>query len=175
MLASFVSGFSAPFMAAAVVFAAMAAFWDLRTSRIPNWLTFPAIVLGVAANAAKSGLPGLWEGMVGTLVGAGLFIIPFVLGGMGAGDVKMLAAVGAIAGPQAAFRTFLYGAIVGGVMATALVLGKAYLFRGRAPGQAEGRRAEGTSGRPRLSEGLKQSFPYGLAVFVGTLLAYMLR
>ena len=150
----------APFMAAAVVFAAMAAFWDLRTRRIPNWLTLPAIVLGVAANAAKSGVPGLWTGLTGTLVGAGLFIIPFAMGGMGAGDVKMLAAVGAIAGPQAAFRTFLYGAIVGGVMAAALVLGKAYLLRGRTQG---------------LSAGLKQSFPYGLAVFVGTLLTYVLR
>ena len=159
---------SVPFMAVAVTFAAVAAFWDLRTKRIPNWLTVPAIVLGVAANAVKSGLAGLWAGLLGMLVGAGLFIIPFAMGGMGAGDVKMLAAVGAIAGPEAAFRSFLYGAMAGGLMAAAFLVGRAYLFRGRL-------RADGGTRGPGVTVGLKQRFPYGLAVFAGTVIAYMLR
>jgi len=155
--------------AVAVVWAAVAAFWDLRTKRIPNWLTLPAILLGLAVNAVLSGAAGLWASFLGTAVGAALLLVPFAMGGMGAGDVKMLAAVGAIAGPRVVFHSFLYGAIAGGLVAAALLAGRFYLFRGR-PARGAGSAAR-AGARGRFTE----TFPYGIAIFAGTVVTYVLR
>jgi prepilin peptidase CpaA len=119
--------------------------------------------LGLLANTAVSGAAGLWAGVLGVAAGAALLVVPFAMGGMGAGDVKMLAAVGAIAGPQVAFNSFLYGAIAGGLVAAVLLAGRCYLFRGRTT-PAAGAKAK-----------VRETFPYGVAIFAGTVFAYVLR
>lgn len=89
---------------------------DLRRRRIPNWLTASAFVFGVLAGFWLGGL----EGGATALAGAGLgflMLIPFyAIRAMGAGDVKLLAALGAILGPQNLITAAVYGAMVGGVM-----------------------------------------------------------
>jgi prepilin peptidase CpaA len=72
---------------------------DLRERRIYNKIVFPAVAAGIILNTAQFGLPGLRTSITGLLIGVMLFIVPFALGGLGAGDVKLLGAVGALKGP----------------------------------------------------------------------------
>ena len=104
-------------LTAVVALGALASVGDLRTRRIPNVLTFGAAALGIAFQALTGGLPGAGLGLVGWLAGAALFFPFFALGGMGAGDVKLLAAFGAWLGPAGALWTALYGALAGGALA----------------------------------------------------------
>ena len=95
---------------------------DLRTRRIPNALTFGGALAGLVANLLAYQLDGIRWSLIGWLVGVLLLAIPFALRGTGAGDVKLLAAVGAWAGPWFAVYTLVFGAIAGGVVALGLLL-----------------------------------------------------
>ena len=83
------------FYIGAGIIATVALFTDTRRGRIPNWLTFPALGLGVALHSFVGGGDGLLFAAEGAALGLGLFLVPFLIGGMGAGDVKLLAALGA--------------------------------------------------------------------------------
>jgi prepilin peptidase CpaA len=90
---------------------------DLRWRKIPNCLTLPAIVLGLVLNFLDNSWTGLFFSFLGFSVGLGLFFLPFALGGMGAGDVKFLSAIGAFLGAKAVFNVFLYACLAGGIIA----------------------------------------------------------
>ena len=98
-----------------IVIVAAAAVIDFRTRRIPNWLTFPSLALALALQFALHGGAGLVQGLLGVLVGAGLFLLPFLLGGMGAGDVKLMGVAGAFLGPAGALWAVLFTGVAGGV------------------------------------------------------------
>src|SRR5450631_39042 len=76
----------------------VAALWDIRTRRIPNWLTLSGVLLGVALNTFLFEINGLWFSLKGLSVAFGVYFILCLLRAMGAGDVKLMAAVGAAAG-----------------------------------------------------------------------------
>jgi prepilin peptidase CpaA len=99
-----------------------AAVYDVRYRKIPNWLTMSGIALGFAINFAI-GPPegGVLFALKGFAAGFGLYLGLYVLRAMGAGDVKLMGAVGALVGPERWFGIFLVTAIVGGVMALLLV------------------------------------------------------
>jgi prepilin peptidase CpaA len=115
------------FQEMAVALAIVAAAWDLRTRRIPNVLTFGAALVAVLLHGYLEGLNGLSLALAGWVVGLALFLPFFALGGLGAGDVKLLAAVGACLGPLAAVWVALYTSIAGGVMALAVASYSGYL------------------------------------------------
>jgi len=98
----------------------------LKARRVPNALTFGAAFLGLAMHAVLTGWFGLAFALSGWAVGLLLFFPVFALGGMGAGDVKLLAAFGAWLGPWGALWTALYGALAGGLMALVVVLARGY-------------------------------------------------
>ena len=93
------------------------AWGDLRTRRIPNYLTLGTAVAGLAFNCIAQGLPGLVNGILGMLLGFACLFLPYLWGGMGAGDVKALAALGAWLGPKLTVFLFCYMGIAGGVLA----------------------------------------------------------
>ena len=95
----------------------MACAYDLRTRRIPNGLTLGAAALALAFHAIDGGLGGVGTSVAGWLVGGALLVPLFWLGGMGGGDVKLLAALGAWVGPGEVFWVALCSAIAGGVLA----------------------------------------------------------
>lgn len=97
-------------------------YTDIKGRRIYNKALIPFLAAGFAANLLAGGWPGLLESSKGLLVGLGLLLIPFAMGGIGGGDVKLLAVIGAIKGPSFALSTFLAGAMAGGVMALALLI-----------------------------------------------------
>src|SRR5215470_4328671 len=73
---------------------------DVRERRIPNALSAPAIVLGIVINGLLFGSSGMIAGLAGFGLALAILIVPFALGGIGAGDVKMMGAVGALLGPR---------------------------------------------------------------------------
>jgi prepilin peptidase CpaA len=93
------------------------AWGDLKTRRIPNYLTLATALGGLAYNAMSHGLHGLTDGILGMLLGFAFLILPYILGGMGAGDVKALAALGAWLGPRLTLYLFCYMGLAGGVIA----------------------------------------------------------
>ncbi len=108
----------------AVAFAVTAGITDLRSRRIPNWLTIPGLLVGIAANAAISG----WSGVKTSLLGAGLgllLLLPFVvIHSLGAGDWKLAGALGAFVGPGVLVDLLIVSVFVAGIMALALVIYK---------------------------------------------------
>jgi len=94
---------------------------DVRSHRIPNWLTLPAIITGLGVNLISAGAGGFLFAMEGLLLGTGLFIVLYIMGGMGAGDVKLMGAVGSMLGPQMVLLAALYTAISGGIYALAVI------------------------------------------------------
>lgn len=94
---------------------------DYRTRRVPNWLTFSGVAAGIAVNAFLYALPGLWISLKGLGLALLIYFPLFALRGMGAGDVKLMAAVGAIAGPANWLGILILTAVFGGIAAIALV------------------------------------------------------
>jgi prepilin peptidase CpaA len=100
----------------------VAAVYDIRYRRIPNWLSLGGVLLGVALNAfLYQGWPGLRLSLQGLGMGFGVYFLLYMLRAMGAGDVKLMGAVGAIVGWRDWFGTFLITAIIGGMIALILV------------------------------------------------------
>jgi prepilin peptidase CpaA len=110
-----------------LVIAGLACVSDLRTRRIPNVLTFGAAVAGVLFHLATSGMDGGLASAGGWIVGIALLLVPFVLGSMGAGDVKLLGALGAWLGPADTVWLGLYTCVAGGVIALVVAAGHGYL------------------------------------------------
>jgi prepilin peptidase CpaA len=106
------------------VFAAVAGFTDWRWRRIPNWLTVPGLIVGIATNAAAQG----WIGVKASLLGAGLglaLLLPLVLvRSLGAGDWKLTGALGAFFGPQRLIAVLLGTILVAGIMAIIQIIVK---------------------------------------------------
>jgi prepilin peptidase CpaA len=144
---------------------------DLRSSRIPNWLTFSAMSFGALAHSYMGGFPGALFSFCGLGTGLGLFLLIYMSGNMGAGDVKLMAAVGAMVGP--------YGALLSGLLA--IMVGGAYAFGAMVyewglvtTGQKLALAMHMTllRGGKAWSENLQLPFRlrYGLAIAAGTLL-----
>jgi prepilin peptidase CpaA len=114
-----------------------AAVYDARYRRIPNWLTVLGVAIGLTLNAYQYGaLPsatirGSWQGLVfsvtGLLVGFGVYLMLYLLRAMGAGDVKLMAAIGSIVGWQNWFGIFLITAVTGGVLSIVVSIAKGRL------------------------------------------------
>src|SRR6202044_4039446 len=112
-----------------MVVAGMASVSDIRTARIPNFLTFGATAVALVYLAASNGWSGVAGAGEGWIVGVLLFSPFFALGGLGAGDVKLLGAIGAWLGPRETLWVALYASMAGGVMALIVALATGYLKR----------------------------------------------
>ncbi|MDB5295350.1 MAG: Type prepilin peptidase TadV/CpaA [Phycisphaerales bacterium] len=110
-------------LAALLVWAAVA---DARTRRIRNWLTLSLAATGFAQSWFAAGTVGPGGSVLGLLAGGGLLIVPFALGALGGGDVKLLAGIGAWLGPVLVFQVFLAESVIGLgiVLAQATAAGK---------------------------------------------------
>ena len=100
----------------------LAAVFDIRTHRIPNKLNLLILILGLSLQTWFLGLDGLTSGLLGLAVGLGMFIPFYLLGGFGAGDVKLMAVVGTFLGPQDTFLAAALTLFVGAVMGLLLLL-----------------------------------------------------
>jgi len=100
-----------------------AAVYDVRYRRIPNWISVSGTLTGIALNSfLYEGAPGLIFALKGLALGFGVYFVLYILHAMGAGDVKLMAATGALVGWQDWFGIFLITAVIGGIMAMMLML-----------------------------------------------------
>lgn len=150
---------------------------DLRSRRIPNWLTFPAMLLALCLHGATQGWDGFLFSLSGLGLGLGVMLIPFVFGVMGAGDVKLMAAAGAFLGAAGVLKAFLFTSIAGGAYALIVLAIKPSLLVATlrnirdtfgvfmATKQFSYTPAEGYGRLPKLA--------YGAAIAVGTVLSIL--
>jgi prepilin peptidase CpaA len=108
----------------------IAAIIDLRTQKIPNLLTYPAMIFALSYHSTINGFEGLIFSGSGLLIGILLLIIPFFMGGMGAGDAKLLGAVGSFLGAKATFGAFIFVALAGGIYSLVIILIRRDSFKG---------------------------------------------
>ncbi|MCA1988463.1 MAG: A24 family peptidase [Desulfarculus sp.] len=112
--------FTAPEIVLAALLSISAAT-DLWRGLIYNWVSLPAALLGLGLGWWAGGPWGLLLAGAGLVVGGAIFLPPYLLGAMGGGDVKLMAAVGSLAGPVFALKTAAYGCLLGGLWALALM------------------------------------------------------
>jgi prepilin peptidase CpaA len=143
----------------------VATITDLRSRRIPNWLVLPFLPLGIAVSAWF----GHWHGVVQSLEGAGLGIVIFGIlywkFGMGAGDVKLCAAIGAWIGPSQFLIAVLMTGLAGGLVILIWAVCRTAL-------RVVGRR---TREQASLGNLMETKMPYAPAIAIGTLVSFFAR
>jgi prepilin peptidase CpaA len=156
--------------AALAVGVLLATVVDIRTRRIPNSLT--AAMAGVGIGFAAVGISGvsLVAAALGFGIGLMLMLPGHVLGATGAGDVKLMAAVGAIVGPAVVVKAFLFTAVAGGVLAV-VVAARRKRLAVTLTGTARMISAPGDACREIQSATPASRFAYGPAIAVGSVLA----
>jgi prepilin peptidase CpaA len=152
---------------------------DLRSRRIPNWLVVPFLLAGIAVSGWMQGWRGIGHSLAGIGLGTLLFGILFCMGGMGMGDVKLCAAIGAWIGPGQLLTALVITGIAGGVMAVCWAIGGGFLgdlFRG-AGELVFGLKDRGL--RPHselvLNNPLTRKMPYAPAIAIGTVVSFFSR
>ncbi|MBA3065602.1 prepilin peptidase, partial [bacterium] len=103
---------------------AVCAATDVKYRKVFNFVTFPAIILGVGLNFFYFGTYGLKNSLIGLIAGFLVLFVFFLLGGVGPGDFKFLAGAGAITGWEPVLWGFLYGAIIAGIYSLCLIIVK---------------------------------------------------
>lgn len=159
-------------------FLIMAAIIDVRSQKIPNWITFTMTLLGLGFHTAVTGFNGLFYSLAGLGVGIGVLIVFYLLGGMGAGDVKLMGAVGAVLGPKNVFIAFLFTCIIGGFYAIVLLLLKGNLKQGTLKRYGSMIKTFILTGQfiyVPPTEKQKGSLNYGLAIALGTFLSVLIK
>jgi prepilin peptidase CpaA len=146
---------------AVVLAVGLPAIWiDTRTHRIPNALVGATLLMGGAVQVATHGTAGIGMVLAGTAVGLLFFLPLYVAGAMGAGDVKLMAALGALVGPQTAVISVAFTLVAGSVLALAAV----------------GWRRWSALAAPRgeVNSALASRIPYAGAIVTGTLAATLI-
>ena len=148
---------------------ATAVVTDVRSRRIPNWLTGAIAGAGFGL-AFGGGTVTPLQAALGLLTGLLLMMPGHVIGATGAGDVKLMAAVGSVVGPDLAFRAFLYSAVAGGVFAIVVALRRGILVTTL---QDASRLVTAPAGVREAIESPARAnrFAYGPAIATGTLLS----
>lgn len=162
-----------------LIVVAVATFTDLRSRRIPNWLVLPFMLAGVVVSGWLHGWSGIGQSLAGLGLGALLFGILGWLGGMGMGDVKLVAAIGAWIGPAQLVTALVLTGITGGIMAVCWALCGGFLgdlFSG-AGDLVFGLKERGLRPHPELvlDNPLTRKMPYAPAIAIGTLVSFFSR
>ena len=150
-----------------------AAVFDLRYQKIPNLLTFPTMIVALAYFGLTRGLDGLLFSAAGLGLGLAFLVIPYLMGGMGAGDAKLLGAAGAVLGPQGIFHAFVLTALIGGIYAVILLLVDSWHSRGFLARMTTMLKTFALTGQliyiPAPKEEKKRKLSYGIAIALGAL------
>jgi prepilin peptidase CpaA len=154
-----------------------ATYTDLRYRRIPNWLVFPFLLAGFAVSSWQHGWHGLGQSFLGFGLGLLIYGTLCFMGGMGMGDVKLCAAIGAWVGPEQLMVALVLSGIVGGIMAFAWALKGGFLGEmfANTGDLVFGWRKSGLHPRPdlTLSNPRARKMPYAPAIAIGTLFSFL--
>lgn len=144
-------------------------YTDVKSGKIYNMMTFPSMVFGIFVSMLGGGADGLKWSLLGWLMPFVIFFLPYMLGGLKAGDIKLLCAVGCIKGPYFAFYSSMATALTGGLVAALFLLKrKALVHEATTMGQRLLQFALYKIPM-RLDDAQPSKFPYGVAIAAGTL------
>ncbi|MBX3277156.1 MAG: prepilin peptidase [Acidobacteria bacterium] len=153
--------------------AGLIAYYDVRYRRIPNWAVLGALLSGLVIQTSQGGLKGLILAVAGCAFAFALMFVIYLFGGMGAGDVKLFAAIGALIGAGLVLPTFVAVVTTGGVLALGMTLWKGTaretirrvwgMFARWLPG--------GLVLRGMEKPAVRQTVPYGVAITLGSLVS----
>jgi prepilin peptidase CpaA len=153
----------------------IAAFTDIRSRTIPNWLVLGGLAVGFAVNPFLFGLAGLRIAGLGFLFATGVYLCFYLLHAMGGGDLKLMAAVGSIVGAQNWFSIFILTSIIGGVVALGMLLVRGGFGRTLSniwhilKEFAHLRAPHATREEVDIDSSKARSMPHGVAICLGTL------
>lgn len=159
-----------------VLLAVFITYYDVRYRRIPNAFVLAALVSGLSINAGMSGLSGVWESLTGCLLAFALMLVLHIFGAMGAGDVKLFAAIGSMLGAGMVLPTFVVVMLTGGLLGVFVMLRAGsvretmmrvlQILVGLLPGWP----------MPRFSvpADRRHTIPYGVAITAGSLISLAL-
>ena len=159
-----------------LLFSGLVVTFDCREQRIPNWLNFLATGAGLLLNG-WSGVPSFVDSLYGYGLGMGIFILPFIFGLVGAGDVKLMGALGAILGSPTIPRVAFYSVVAGGFLALFAIMGKKVRLRDFRDVWLDFKLLLMTRGEVRpesigqRSRKGSHTIPYGVAIVLGALIA----
>ena len=165
------------FLFGAVAVAITAAAIDVQQHRIPNRLTYPTMVAGVLLHTYFQGWRGIKASLMGLLLAGGIVFLFYAVNAMGAGDLKLFAALGAMVGPSYGLKIVLTSAVAGGIMAIIYAL-----YRGRLRATLVNvgcvlkfHAWAGVQAHPELNLDNPKAprMPYGLAIATGTLYTFL--
>lgn len=153
----------------------IASWIDIRTRRVPNWITIPFLLAGFASQAIFSGPPGIWRACAGLVLAVAIYGVPCFFRAMGMGDLKLAAGVAAWIGPGQFLTASVLTAILGGVMAVVYSL-----WRGTLAGALERTgdllKLQAQAGPGMGSDAARaQSIPYAPAIAAGALLSFFAK
>jgi len=153
---------------------AVALYFDLKESRIPNWLTMPAMGFGLLL-AGAHGLFALRASFLGLIIGAAILFVFFAFGGIGGGDVKLMGAVGAFLGSHHIQAAVVYTSIVGAALTLLILVWRPDFWArlGHLVCKVSFRRKEAGATPPPSA--LAVPVPYAVAIAIGALLALWLN
>ena len=164
----------------------VAAYTDLSRGKVYNWCTYPAIGLGLALGHILDAYgPGhLVNSIAGLAIAVAIFALPYFLGWVSAGDIKLVAAIGAVAGAKVSGQFFVlyatvYSAVVGAVLAVAVLIWRGQLWTGLKGSLrllVTFRRVPRSASSPDTAAGAAKelTIPYGFAIASGTMLAWFI-
>jgi prepilin peptidase CpaA len=137
---------------------------DLARREVSNWIPVAAIAAGFGWHIGRGGWMGAWQALMGTLAGFAAFLVFYLLGGMGGGDIKLMAGFGALLGPGLLLPAALWTAAIGGVIAAG-VLGWRAVRRWAAPAGSPRKRDA------KQTDATSESIPYAPAITLGVWIA----
>jgi prepilin peptidase CpaA len=158
---------------------AVASFTDMRSRRIPNWLVLPFMVAGIAVSGWLHGWNGIGQSVGGLALAAAVLGVFSRMGGMGMGDVKLYAAIGAWIGPSQLLLAMVITGLAGGLMALGWAVYGGFLgdlLRGSGH-LIFSLRKRGLRPHPELvlANPLARKMPYAPAIAIGTLISFFSR
>jgi prepilin peptidase CpaA len=166
----------------------VSAYTDITRSKVYNWCTFPAIGLGLALAYLAGGFKeaqdfNLLTSLLGLFTGGGIILLFSLFGGIGLGDVKLMGAVGALAGFPFVLHCLLYSSMIGFVIAIGMLIWKGRVREGlthsvkfafRLRKLESGKKKEGAAEEAPLETKKGETIPFGAAIAFGTLWAFFL-
>ena len=152
-----------------------AAVWDILRGRIPNVLTGPLLISGLAYAALRAGLAGVADSAVACLLLSGPFVLLFAFAGGGAGDAKLMAGIGAWLGVRNGLAALASVAVSGAVLAIGFALARAWCRRSRAATPAGAVAKDAADRLTEVRPIRRTTVPYGVAVLAGVCIAAGLR
>lgn len=171
--------FNPIYLAAACVSAAVGAAFDIKSRRIPNFVTGPSLAFGLLLHGIGDGWHGLLSSFAAALICGAIFLVFYLAGGMGAGDVKLMTAVGCLAGLPHIQYLLVLSALAGGVMGIGLAIARGRLMQtlSNVGALLTHHKDEGLTPHPELNVTNSNTLrlPYGVAIAAGCALTCFLQ